>query len=112
MNAPELRLSRIREGLPYPLGATWDGKGVNFALATAHAAKVEVCLFDKDGKEKERIELPEFRGEIWHGYVPDIGVRDASTATGSTAPTRRMKATASTRTSWCSIPMRARISAR
>ena len=57
-----------------PLGATWDGKGVNFALATAHATKVEVCLFDKDGKEKERIELPEFRGETWHGYVPDIGV--------------------------------------
>src|SRR6185503_1687941 len=73
MNAPELRLSRIREGLPYPLGASWDGKGVNFALATAHATKVEVCLFDKDGKEKERIVLPEYRGETWHGYVPDIG---------------------------------------
>src|SRR5688572_15372334 len=74
MNAPDLKLSRIREGLPHPLGASWDGKGVNFALATAHATKVEVCLFDKDGKEKERIELPEFRGETWHGYVPDIGV--------------------------------------
>ena len=73
MNAPELRLSRITEGLPYPLGASWDGKGVNFALATAHATKVEVCLFDKDGKEKERIVLPEYRGEIWHGYVPEIG---------------------------------------
>ena len=73
MNAPELRLSRIREGLPYPLGATWDGKGVNFALFSANATKVEVCLFDKDGKEKERIELPEYRDETWHGYVPDIG---------------------------------------
>jgi glycogen operon protein len=103
MNAPELRLSRIREGLPYPLGATWDGQGVNFALATAHATKVEVCLFDKDGKEKERIVLPEYRGETWHGYVPDIGPA-RSTATACTAPMRRTRATASTRTSWCSIP--------
>ena len=51
MNAPELRLSRVREGLPYPRGATWDGKGVNFALFSANATKVEVCLFDRDGKE-------------------------------------------------------------
>ncbi len=73
MNAPELRLSRVREGLPYPRGAHWDGKGVNFALFSAHATKVEVCLFDKAGKETERIELPEYRDETWHGYVPDIG---------------------------------------
>ncbi len=74
MNAPELRLSRIKEGLPYPRGATWDGKGVNFALYSAHATKVEVCLFDREGKETERIELPEYRDETWHGYVPDIAV--------------------------------------
>src|SRR5438445_661226 len=75
MNAPaELKLSPIKEGLPYPKGATWDGKGVNFALFSAHATKVEVCLFDKAGeKEAARIELPEYRDEIWHGYVPDIG---------------------------------------
>ena len=73
MNAPELKLSaRVREGLPYPRGATWDGKGVNFALYSAHASKVEVCLF-QDGSEVERIELPEYRDETWHGYVPDIG---------------------------------------
>ena len=59
MNAPDLRLSRVREGLPYPRGATWDGKGVNFALFSANATKVEVCLFDKDGKETQRIALPE-----------------------------------------------------
>ena len=48
--------SRLREGLPYPRGATWDGKGVNFALFSANATKVEVCLFDSDGKrEIERI---------------------------------------------------------
>src|SRR2546423_6397888 len=74
MNAPGLKLSTIKEGLPYPKGANWDGKGVNFALFSAHATKVELCLFDSAGKsEKERIELPEYRDEIWHGYVPDIG---------------------------------------
>jgi glycogen operon protein len=74
MNAPELKLATIKEGLPYPKGATWDGKGVNFALFSAHATKVELCLFDADGKtETARIELPEYRDEIWHGYVPDIG---------------------------------------
>ncbi|HEX6690301.1 MAG TPA: glycogen debranching protein GlgX, partial [Burkholderiales bacterium] len=73
MNAPELKLSRVREGLPYPKGATWDGKGVNFSLFSAHATKVELCLFDTQGKtETERIELPEYRDEIWHGYVPDL----------------------------------------
>ncbi|HZM36494.1 MAG TPA: glycogen debranching protein GlgX [Burkholderiales bacterium] len=63
----------VKEGLPYPRGATWDGKGVNFALFSANATRVEVCLFDNELKEKERIELPEYRDEIWHGYVPDIG---------------------------------------
>ena len=64
--------SRIREGLPYPLGSTWDGLGVNFALFSAHATKVELCLFDEAGsKEVERIELPEFTDEVWHGYLPD-----------------------------------------
>ena len=47
---------------------------MNFALFSANATKVEVCLFDKKGeKEIQRIELPEFTDEIWHGYVPDIG---------------------------------------
>ncbi|TDV45072.1 glycogen operon protein [Pseudomonas graminis] len=64
--------SRILEGQPYPLGATWDGSGVNFAIFSAHATKVELCLFDADGKgEIERIELPEFTNETWHGYLPD-----------------------------------------
>ncbi|TRX73541.1 glycogen debranching protein GlgX [Pseudomonas mangiferae] len=64
--------SRIREGLPYPLGATWDGLGVNFAIFSAHATKVELCLFDSTGEvELERIELPEYTDEIWHVYLPD-----------------------------------------
>ncbi len=68
----EARASRIAEGLPHPLGATWDGVGVNFALFSANATKVELCLFDQEGKtEIERIELPEYTDEIWHGYLPD-----------------------------------------
>src|SRR5882672_8090664 len=60
MNAPDLKLAtRVREGLPYPRGASWDGKGVNFAVYSAHATKVEVCLFQQD-KETQRIELPEY----------------------------------------------------
>jgi len=67
-----LRRSRIREGSPVPLGATWDGLGVNFAIFSANAKKVELCLFDELGeRELERIELPEFTNEIWHGYLPD-----------------------------------------
>jgi isoamylase len=63
---------RIREGRPYPLGANWDGLGVNFALFSAHASKVELCLFDEQGEQElERIGLPEYTDEIWHGYVPD-----------------------------------------
>ena len=66
------RVSRISEGLPHPLGATWDGVGVNFALFSANATKVELCLFDQEGKtELERIELPEYTDEVWHGYLPD-----------------------------------------
>jgi isoamylase len=64
--------SRVTEGNPFPLGATWDGLGVNFALFSAHATRVELCLFDEQGKQEiERIELPEYTDEIWHGYLPD-----------------------------------------
>ncbi len=64
--------SRVTEGNPFPLGATWDGVGVNFAIFSAHATKVELCLFDSTGDvEIERIELPEYTDEIWHGYLPD-----------------------------------------
>ena len=67
------RKTKIREGLPYPRGATWDGKGTNFAAFSANATKIEVCLFDPTGeREVERITLPEFTDEIWHGYLPDV----------------------------------------
>jgi glycogen operon protein len=66
------RQSRVTEGLPDPLGATWDGLGVNFALFSANATKVELCIFDSRGeRELERIVLPEYTDEVWHGYLPD-----------------------------------------
>ncbi len=55
------------------LGANFDGDGVNFAIFSAHAERVELCLFDETGKtETDRITLPEFTNEIWHGYVPGL----------------------------------------
>jgi len=64
---------RVEPGLPHPLGATWDGGGVNFALFSANAEKVELCLFDPLGKrETDRIALPEYTHEVWHGYLPDV----------------------------------------
>ncbi|MSO71393.1 MAG: glycogen debranching enzyme GlgX [Alphaproteobacteria bacterium] len=65
--------SRVWPGEPYPLGATWDGRGVNFALFSGHAERVELCLFDAGGlREIERVPLPEHTNEIWHGYLPDV----------------------------------------
>jgi isoamylase len=64
--------SRVREGLPYPRGASWDGKGTNFALFTANGTRVELCLFDADGNETARVDLPEYTDEVWHGYLPDV----------------------------------------
>ena len=65
---------RIWPGRPYPLGATWDGMGVNFALFSENATKVELCLFDSvDARsESQRIALPEMNDEVWHAYLPDV----------------------------------------
>ncbi|WP_274424055.1 glycogen debranching protein GlgX [Chelativorans sp. YIM 93263] len=64
---------RVRNGLPYPLGATWDGSGVNVAVFSANAEKIELCLFDTKGKrELQRVALPEYTHEVWHGYFPDL----------------------------------------
>jgi len=59
-------------GHPYPLGATYDGAGTNFALFSEVATNVELCLIDDDGKER-RIELNEVDGFVWHGYLPSVG---------------------------------------
>lgn len=62
-------------GRHYPLGASWDSNGVNFAIFAEHADAVELCLFEgPDGKqEKARLKLTEYTNLVWHGYVPDIG---------------------------------------
>jgi isoamylase len=70
---PKTTKSKIREGLPYPRGGTWDGKGTNFAVFSANATKVEACIFDDAGeRELQRIELPEFTDQIWHGYLEGL----------------------------------------
>ncbi|MEZ5318289.1 MAG: glycogen debranching protein GlgX [Vicinamibacterales bacterium] len=64
----------LRPGAPYPLGATWDGLGVNFALFSEHATRVELCLFDAPDRptESHRVDLPEQTDQVWHGYVPAL----------------------------------------
>nr|WP_183198997.1 glycogen debranching protein GlgX [Aureimonas pseudogalii] len=72
LSKPGLKRSRVEAGRPYPRGANWDGLGVNFALFSANATKVELCLFDETGtQEIERIVLPEYTNEVFHGYLPD-----------------------------------------
>lgn len=64
--------SRVYIGKPFPLGATWDGKGVNFAIYSENATAVELCLYDEKGvSETHRIKLPERTGHVWHAYLPD-----------------------------------------
>jgi isoamylase len=61
----------IEEGLPRPLGATWSNRGVNFAVFSSHATRVELALFDAvSGAETARYELPARTGDIWHGFLP------------------------------------------
>ena len=62
---------RLWPGTPYPLGATWDGAGTNFALFSEVAEGVELCLVNDDGEH--RVELTEVDGFVWHGYLPDVG---------------------------------------
>lgn len=71
MNVNEL-ISTVWPGRAYPRGATWDGAGVNFALFSEYADKVELCLFDASGKvELQRIELRECTDDVWHCYLPE-----------------------------------------
>ena len=67
LNAP----TQIWPGSRAPLGATFDGSGTNFALYSAVATKVELCLFDREGNEN-RIELTEVDNDVWHCYLPGI----------------------------------------
>jgi len=65
---------RVWPGQPYPLGATWTGLGVNFAIFSAHATSVELCLFDSPdaGAPSALVTLPEHTDMVWHGYLPDV----------------------------------------
>ncbi len=66
---------RLAPGLPFPLGATWDGLGTNFAVFSAHAERVDLCLFDPSGKRQiAAFTLPEWTDEVWHGYLPNAQV--------------------------------------
>jgi glycogen operon protein len=81
---------RVWPGDPYPLGATWDGEGVNFALFSEHATAVELCLFGdaRDGRETARIPLRERTDLVWHAFLPDLrpGARYGYRVHGPYAP--------------------------
>ena len=69
---PAAGLSRLERGRPWPLGATFDGSGVNLAVFSAHASQVDLCVFDARGQaELARLPLPAQSGDIWHGRLPD-----------------------------------------
>ena len=62
---------RLEAGSPQPLGANWTGRGTNFAVFSAHADRVELCLFDGSGREEiARLDLPSRTGNLWHGFLP------------------------------------------
>src|SRR5512134_3816379 len=65
------RRPRLEAGSPQPLGANWTGRGTNFAVFSAHAEKIELCLFDASGRQEiARLELPSRTGDLWHGFLP------------------------------------------
>jgi glycogen operon protein len=72
LSRPVNLITAVWPGRPYPLGATWDGEGVNFALFSEHAHKVELCLFDAAGRrELQRVALREHTDQVWHCYLPE-----------------------------------------
>ena len=75
-------IMRVWPGTPYPLGASWDGEGVNFSIFSENADGVELCLFDnpEDGEASHVIQMPMRTGRNWHAYLPDV--RPGNPATG------------------------------
>ena len=65
---------KVWPGQPHPLGAIWDGQGVNFAIFSEHATAVDLCLFDSasDRIETHRVPMVEQTDQVWHGYLPDL----------------------------------------
>ncbi|MCV9879381.1 glycogen debranching protein GlgX [Brenneria izbisi] len=82
----------LQAGAAHPLGASFDGEGVNFALFSAQAERVELCLFD-ERQQEQRLELTQRSGDIWHGYLPGAqpGLRYGFRVTGPFAPDQGMR---------------------
>jgi glycogen operon protein len=78
---------------PYPIGTTWDGRGLNVAVFSEAAERVELCLFDGQGRETDRLALPDRTGDMWHGYVTGVapGQRYGLRAYGAYDPGRGMR---------------------
>ena len=95
---------RVWPGKSYPLGAIWDGSGVNFSLFSEHATSVELCLFDSPDatRETHRIRFREQTDQVWHGYLP-TSYPDSAMRTVSTAPTTLHTAIDSTAARFFSI---------
>ena len=100
----------LQPGSPEPLGATWTGEGVNFAVYSSGAARIELCLFDEHGeRELHALALPERTENVWHGFLPAPAARPGScTGCARTVRTIRCTVCATTRTSCCSTLMRVR----
>ncbi len=84
----------LQSGAPYPLGAHWDGRGVNFALVAPNAIAVWLCLFDEAGKvEQTRLAMPANENGVWHGYLPDAtpGLVYGYRVSGEYAPERGLR---------------------
>ena len=64
--------AQLSSGHPYPLGATFDGEGVNFAIFSQNATRVTLCLCDEKGRENRQVDLVEQEGHIWHGYLSGL----------------------------------------
>ncbi len=62
----------VTAGRPAPVGATFDGDGVNFAVFSEHATRMTLCLFDENGTEVRKLDLPERNGDVWHGYISGL----------------------------------------
>src|SRR5579864_7313728 len=96
----------VWRGHPQPLGATWDGEGVNFALFSERADRVELCLFDsKTRRETERIAMRWQTNQVWHCYLPEArpGLLYGYRVHGPYDPKRGLRFNP---TSCCSIPTR------
>ncbi len=88
-----LRGATMLAGAPERLGARWDGLGVNFAVFSEAAERLELCLFDDEGREVRRLDMPEVSGGVWHGYVPGLapGQRYGYRAHGPYDPARGLR---------------------